>query len=253
MARDESDAPSFERRGFVTLCASTVMAVTASPGILARSAGTGRDYQPALLIDTERRQAIRASSLTPGETYLFHYPYRTTPCFLVDLGEPVQGETWLETERGRSYRWSGGAGPGSSLVAFSAICAHKLSHPARSVSFIDYRHGPVTFVGPDEELVRREKVIVCCSEGSVYDPATGARVLGGPAPEPLSAISLEYDAVEDTLYATGTLGSELFEEYFAVFGHRLALDYETADLREPVREATEVMNLEAFSARRIRC
>ena len=50
-------------------------------------------------------------------------------------------------------------------------------------------------------------MIHCCSEHSEYDPATGARVLGGPAPQPLSAILLEHDKSNDYLYAVGTLGA----------------------------------------------
>ena len=33
----------------------------------------------------------------------------------------------------------GGIGRDKSVVSFSAICAHKLSHPSRNISFINYR------------------------------------------------------------------------------------------------------------------
>ena len=75
-------------------------------------------------------------------------------------------------------------------MAFSAICAHKLSHPSQAVSFIGYRPKPIGFVGADNKVVRRQHVIQCCSEHSIYDPAQGARVVSGPAPQPLASIDL---------------------------------------------------------------
>jgi len=37
---------------------------------------------------------------------------------------------------------------------------------------------------------------------------------GGPAPQPLAAIELDYDPESDSIYATGTVGGEMFERYF---------------------------------------
>lgn len=42
-----------------------------------------------------------------------------------------------------------GVGPGASIVAFSAICAHRMSYPTRNVSFIDYRHKPMSEDDPE--------------------------------------------------------------------------------------------------------
>src|SRR5207247_5266886 len=87
------------------------------------------------------------------------------------------------------------------------ICAQRLTHPPREISFISYR----------EEKSAGSKfahVIHCCSEHSQYDPAEGAKVLAGPAPQPLAAILLEYDPKSDGLSAVGTLGWELFNEFF---------------------------------------
>jgi len=42
-------------------------------------------------------------------------------------------------------------------------------------------------------------VIHCCSEHSQYDPAEGARVVAGPAPQPLAAILLDHDPASDAL------------------------------------------------------
>src|SRR6185436_1402830 len=103
--------------------------------------------------------------------------------------------------------WPGGVGPRGSIVAYSAICAHKLTYPTRDISFISYRA---------EKTVGNKfaNVIHCCSEHSQYDPAAGARVVAGPAPQPLAAILLEHDAGTDEIYAVGTLGGEMFNEFF---------------------------------------
>jgi hypothetical protein len=46
--------------------------------------------------------------------------------------------------------------------------------------------------------------------------AAAARVLGGPALQPLSAIVLEHDKTGDQPYAVGTLGGEMFDAFHKV-------------------------------------
>jgi len=87
-------------------------------------------------------------------------------------------------------------------------------------------------------------VIHCCSEHSQYDPAEGAKVLAGPAPQPLAAILLEHDPKSDSLSAVGTLGGELFNEFFSKYEFRLAIDHgghpkTTVEGRSIVSELTE--------------
>src|SRR5438552_3337692 len=86
-----------------------------------------------------------------------------------------------------------GRSPGArrSIVAYSAICAHKLAYPTREISFIRYQEQP--------SKTSKGGVIHCCAEHSVYDPAAGARVVSGPAPQPLAAIVLDYDPDQDAL------------------------------------------------------
>lgn len=242
-----------KRRGFVKLCMSAVAGVSASPELLAQGNRTLHKYERVGLIDHLSHQPIGASSLTVGETYLFHYPFVTTPCFLIDLGRPLKARQSLETRSGEHYRWPGGAGPGRSVVAFSAICAHKMSHPAPSVSFINYRHEEVKFRNSNDKVVQGSGVIYCCSEYSVYDPARGARVLGGPAPQPLAAIALDYDKSNDAFYATGTIGGEMFDKYFEKFGQRLVLDFERLDIRQATTGTADTMLLRDYSANQILC
>ena len=226
--------------------------VSARPEALAQSRQVLRPYDPALLVHVDG-SPVTAGGLTTGQCYVFHYPYITTPCFLIDLGRPAVPDGPLETEDGSSYEWPGGVGPGGSVVAFAAICAHKMTHPARAVSFINYRHEEVGYQDTDERRVRGERVIYCCSERSVYDPARGARVLGGPAPQPLTAIALSHAPEEDTLRAIGTFGGEMYDKFFEEFRFRLELEFETSDLRRRVNGQSKVLAIEEYSRTRVHC
>src|SRR5436190_1752737 len=103
-----------------------------------------------------------------------------------------------------AYAWPGGVGPHRSVVAYSAICAHQLVYPTKEVSFISFRKTRAQR-GVQDELIH------CCADHSQYDPARGAQVLSGPAPQPLCAVLLAYDGAADTLTAYATLGGELFD------------------------------------------
>ena len=241
-----------ERRGFLKLCGSAAAAVSAHPEALAQPHQALRAYEPALLVDGEGA-AVRSGRLVAGRCYVFHYPYVTTPCFLIDLGRPAVPDEPLEAEDGSTYEWPGGVGPGRSVVAFAAICAHKMTHPARTVSFINYRHEEVRFEDARHQQARGSGVIYCCSERSVYDPARGARVLGGPAPQPLAAIALSYAAEDDTLHAVGTFGGEMYEKFFEKFRFRLELEFETSDLHRRVSGRSVVVPIEEYSRTRIQC
>ncbi len=247
-----SENPGLKRRSFFKLCASAVAMASASTRLLADERGSVRRYQRATLVDASGRP-VRAADLDVGEGYLFHYPFVTTPCFLLNLGQPATQQATLRTEDGRSYTWKGGVGPRRSIVAYSAICAHKMTHPARSVSFINYRHETVSFVDSDRNRAQRDHVIYCCSEKSVYDPLQGARVLGGPARQPLAAILLEYDEAEDSIAAVGTYGGEMFDRFFDEFGFRLQLEHKIVDVAEQVGVETPVVKLTEYCASQVLC
>jgi hypothetical protein len=95
-------------------------------------------------------------------------------------------------------------------------------------------------------------VITCCSDRSVYDPASGARVVSGPAPQPLATIILEHDAKADELFAVGTFGGEKFTEFFAKFDFRLQLEMGNR-AREAVEGTTVVKPLENYSTQWAKC
>lgn len=96
-------------------------------------------------------------------------------------------------------------------------------------------------------------MIHCCAEHSEYDPAAGAKVMGGPAPQPLCAILLEYNRESDGLHAVGTLGGEMFDAFFTKFGFRLALEHGTDRAHQPVTGAAVVMDLRDFCKQQVRC
>lgn len=235
------------RRGFLKLCASTGALVAGSPTLLARTPPERSHSNPARLVDSNGRP-LRLDDLEVGENYVFHYPYVTTPCFILNLGKPALPRDGLEMDDGRSYSWRGGIGPQRSVVAFSAICAHRMSYPTPTVSFINYRHEPTAYTTRELKMARREQVIYCCSEGSVYDPAEGCRVLGGPAPQPLAAVDLALDDETGGIRALGMYGGDMFERFFEKFGFQLALQSESSDIRAPVGETTEVVRLSEYSS-----
>ena len=232
-----------DRRDFLQLCAVSC-AAHALPA--AGQTVRPRGYERALLVGSGG-EPLKASALTPGRNYIFHYPYRTTPCFLLDLGRPTATDVALRTEAGGEYRWPGGVGPRRSIVAYSAICPHRLTHPTRQISFISYRDE----AGGAEP--RRGRVIHCCSEHSQYDPASGSRVLGGPAAQPLAAIVLEHEAKSDTLAAVGTLGGEVFDRFFEQFGARLALEHGDARPRRSAGPEAAVALLEQYCRQQVKC
>ena len=151
----------------------------------------------------------------------------------------------LKRDDGTPYEWRGGVGPARSIVAFSAICAHKLAYPTRDVSFIRYQRQPSTNSAAH--------VIHCCAEHSVYDPAAGARVVSGPAPQPLAAILLDYDAAKDELAAVGTVGAEQFDAFFRKYEFKLAMEYGEGKARRPVGVTTQVKELAQYCRQTIQC
>lgn len=243
--------PRIARRDFVKSCVG-VMALGLHSRARSGELDTIRRYTPSRLVDA-RDRLFRVADLDPGETFLFHYPYVTTPCFLINLGRPVNPGRPLRTEAGERYQWPGGVGPENAIVAFSAICAHKMTHPAKSVSFINYRPETITYKNNNDRRAEGRDLIYCCSENSVYDARDGARVLGGPAKQPLTAIGLAYDESDDSLSATGTFGGEMYDQFFARFRERLQMEYETDDVDTEAGAATVVQHIDEFTKSRVLC
>ena len=233
-----------QRRDFIGICAAG-----ATLGLnVARTPPTcGRAFTraPGSSISHSSRCAPRRWRSTAITSFTTRSPPRR--CFLLNLGKPTQQAVTLKTETGTDYEWPGGVGPRNAIVSYSAICAHRLSYPTRQISFISYR----TAAGPAK--ITHNNVIHCCSEHSEYDPATGARVLGGPAPQPLSAVLLEHDKATDHLYAVGTLGGEVYEAFFAKYEFKLALEYGDKRARQPVAGSAVVTELQNYCRQQVQC
>jgi Rieske Fe-S protein len=229
-----------ERRDFVKLCAASAAAL-AAPAV--RADARPRFYQRAKLVD-EAGAPLRAGAIPANRNLIFHYPYAATPCFLLNLGRAVHAPARLRTADQSSYEWPGGVGPGRSIVAYSAICAHKLTYPTRDISFISYR-------AEKTPGSRFASVIHCCSEHSQYDPAEGARVVAGPAPQPLAAILLQHEAASDEIVAVGTLGGEMFDEFFRKFAFRLQM--EGGHAHAAVSGSCVVRPLENYCRQQVKC
>jgi Rieske Fe-S protein len=230
-----------KRRQFVQLC-SAAAACASVPAVAAE--GPARMHARAKLVD-ERGQPIRLESLAQDVTYVFDYPYVATPCFLIRLDRPTPPAVELRTEAGQPYRWEGGVGPQRSVVAYSAICAHKMTYPTKQVSFIGYRAEP-------SPVAPTGRVITCCSDRSVYDPSNGARVVSGPAPQPLAAILLEHDTHSNEVFAVGTYGGDKFDEFFTKYAFRLQLDIGPR-ARNTVEGTAVVRELTQYSSQWARC
>jgi Rieske Fe-S protein len=233
-----------QRRDFIKVCAAG--AAVSANDLFAAQGLNPRLYSRTQLTD-EGGRPLRAASLIAGRNYIFHYPFESTPCFLLNLGRSTVRDVQLRTEDGFTYQWAGGVGPGRAIVGYSAICAHRMSYPTPQISFISYREKSTA------SGVMRANTIHCCSEHSEFDPAAGAKVVGGPAPQPLAAILLEHDAKNDALHAVGTLGGELFNAFFAKYEFKLAIDYGNGKTRQPVADRTVVKELQQFCKQQVRC
>lgn len=231
-----------QRREFIKFCAASA----AASGATEVAADAAPNYYGRARLVDAGGAPLKASQLPVDRNLIFLYPFSSTPCFLLNLGRPAKASARLATADKRSYEWTGGVGPQHSVVAYSAICAHQLAYPTKEISFISYR---------TEKSARNRfgNVIHCCAEHSQYDPADGARVLAGPAPQPLAAILLAHDASTDELVALGTVGPEQFNAFFEKYAAKLAFESGGRRPQAPVGDTTVVRELSAYSRSTIRC
>jgi Rieske Fe-S protein len=236
-----------KRRDFVKACAATAILVHQNPMALANTNGTGQLHQAVRLVDSAGNP-IRPGDLEPHANYVFRYPYDCTPCFLLNLNRPTEANVPLRTESGENYVWQGGVGPNRSIVAYAAICTHRLTHPTEHVNFIAYRQSRNPEADPSANR------IVCCMEYSSYDPARGAAVTSGPAPSPLTGILLEYDEQSDELMAVGTTSDDVFNRFLSQFEMQLELSYGSlSKARAPVKDYAVVMPLDEYTKNDMPC
>lgn len=226
------------RRDFNRLCSGLLAGAASFSSSL--SASTQPFPRSSLVYDDN--SPVTVDSLSAGTSCVFSYPFVTTPCFVVRLNSAAK----------KNANWQGGVGDDQSVVAFSAICSHKMSHPAKPISHINFRSDTVSFYDRKGNKKEGDQLISCCSERSVYDPSKGGAVLSGPAPVPLAAIALEV-ADDGQLVAVGSSGPDQYERFLDKFGFRLAMEYGVSDVRARVGNQTVATLAQAFSSQQVRC
>ena len=157
-----------QRRRFIGLAAGIFALGSTFSGSRGSQAATLKRYQRVKLVDAQG-DGIKAAALVEDESYLFFYPYMSTPCFLLNLGaRPAR----LPLASANPGGWPGGVGLDQSIVAYAAICTHQVTRPSPRKSFINYNAKG----GKADEAAGR---ITCCLHGSMFDPAQGGKVVGG--------------------------------------------------------------------------
>ncbi|HEY9084855.1 MAG TPA: hypothetical protein VIN40_02800 [Candidatus Tyrphobacter sp.] len=214
------------RRSFIGICSAALGAQVSARLASARALAL-TPFNRVALVDAGGA-SLRVSALSTAQAYIFHYPYRGTPAFLIRLESAA----------------AGGVGPGNAVVAFSAICAHQLSHPSKDFS-------PITYSAGYSNVAGRAGAIVCCAHHSVYDPAAGARVLSGPAPQALAAIELACEG--DCLFATGVRGPDRFDDFFRAFAEDLINEFGRGQARMLAQGNATTILLDRYTQDPLHC
>ncbi len=203
-----------DRRDFFKVTAGGLL-VAMSPSLLrtdlrADDGSLFVAYERVQLLDSSGKP-VKVGSLKKETNYVFNYPSRSTPVFILDLEKSTVKDIELQSDTGEKYIWKGGSGPDRTIVAYSAICSHQLAHPTPDDTFIQY-------IGKDGKTAACDggSVIVCSSHMSAFDPLKGCKKVAGPAEMPLASIVLEI-AEDDTIWAVAVLGQDKFHEYFKQF------------------------------------
>ncbi len=139
-------------------------------------------------------------NVTTNSLYLFDYPLRNEPNFLLNLA-PANGQAPSATNPG-AWDIPGGVGTNGSIVAYSAICQH-LGCPAPAISYYPPGTCSKTF---SYNGVNQNFYIHCSCHGSTYNPADKASNLTGPAVLPLPQVTLLVDATTGEISATNLTG-----------------------------------------------
>lgn len=202
------------RRNFLKVIGATGALIAIDPSRIGQTlfADDGllyKSYAKVQLVK-ENGEPLTTDDLKAGENYVFNYPFAGTSCLLLNLPETTAKDVSLKDEFGNKYVWKGGVGSKGTIVAYSGICPHQLTHINKAESFITYRNKGERFEGN----------VVCDGHTSVYECERGCRVKSGPSPEPLAAIILEVGD-DNTLWAVGVLGKDKFHEFFRSFRREL--------------------------------
>ena len=238
-----------ERRNFLQLSATSAMAIAVAPSLIpqklyAEDGSLFQTFEKVQLKDAEGN-ALKSKALIKEENYVFMYPHAATPAIMVDLLTPAGKDIKLKSEDGVEYIYKGGTGSEGTIVAFSAICAHQLTHPQKAMTMFQY-------VPTTGKTLAYDKagVFVCSSHLAAYDATQGGKVLGGPANQGLASIILEIDA-DDNIWAVAVLGPDKFQEFFDAFKQELKAVHGRRGAKKLVKEEVKVEKLKNFTAEMI--
>ena len=207
---------AMERRSFLGACAllsGAALARTASP-----PDAPPRLYARTRLVDDARRAAARRRDRGATRTTCSSIPYAATPCFLLRLGAPVATGAALRRQDGTAYAWQRRRGA-------RARAGLRSPRSARTSSRIRRARCRSSATSASARRRRAAHVIHCCADHSVYDPAEGARVVAGPAPQPLAAIVLEHDRARDGCTRSARWAPSSSTRSSRSTGIKLALEY----------------------------
>jgi Rieske Fe-S protein len=238
-----------QRRGFLKLTGTTAAAIVVAPSLITERlyADDGKlyqSYEKIMLIDADGNP-LKASSIVKEENYVFNFPHISTPCILVDLGEKTQKDITLSADDGTEYVFKGGIGKKGSIVAYSAICPHQLTHPQPDTTFFQYVPNGTKTLAYDKT---EGGVFVCSSHLSAFTPKNGGKRVSGPATEGLTQIVLEIDA-DDVLWAVGALGPNRFHDYLDAFKGEFKKYYgNKRKAKKFVKKEAKVVTLKNFSS-----
>jgi len=235
-----------ERRNFLKLSGTTAVAIAIAPSLItqrlyAEDGALFQTFEKVQLKDAEGNP-LKASKLVKEENYVFMYPHAATPAILVDLPEATGKDIKLKAEDGTEYMFKSGAGAKGTIVAFSAICAHQLTHPQKAMSMFQY-------VPTTGKTLAYEKpgVFVCSSHLAAYDPKQGGKVVGGPASQGLAQIVLEIDK-DDHIWAVAVLGPNKFQDFFDAFKQEHKAEFGRRGAKKLMETEAKVQTLKNFSA-----
>ena len=232
-----------KRRGFLKACAGPQSARRRPPlresgGPWRRGQGVLGGLSPGPPLSTRSGRPIAAAALKGQTNYVFLYPFSETPCFLVDLGEPIAPAP-LKLKDGTEYAWPAARGrrSRSSPTWRSARTPSRTRSPGSRVS---------EYYGPEEKgaLAGAGNVITCCVHASIFDPAKGAEVIQAPAEIPLTTVLLEWDPEERCALRLGPSGTGR---------HEGVLRGVSPKRQEPVGKESRLVTLDAYSKIVIGC
>lgn len=236
-----------ERRGFFKLSGAAAAMVIA-PSLITETlrADDGslyKSYDKIMLKDSEGNP-LKTANVVEQENYVFNFPHVATPCILVKLDGSTQKNVTLTADDGTEYTFKGGSGKDGSIVAYSAICPHQLTHPQPDTTFFQYVPKGTKTLAYDKAV---GGVFVCSSHLSAFTPKDGGKRVTGPATEGLTQIVLEVDE-NDVIWAVGALGPNKFHAYLKAFKGEFKKYYgNKRKAKKLVKTEAKVTTLKNFS------